>query len=123
MPRQSMEPDVLAYIDANPLCALSEITAALGVNRRSAQQAVNRMAARGEIYIGGYDRVVQGSGRVARLFVAGPGENATPPKPTRAQVRKQKNEWQRRKRAGRAVIERAAHYPGVFGVLIAQVSR
>ena len=121
--RKSMEPDVLQYIEANPQCAASDIRTALNLNTRSLQNALVRMIERGDIHVAEYGRVVPGSGRIARLFVAGPGQQARKPaRPSKAATNSRKAKWLREKRQMAAVLNRASSM-GVFGVVMAQIDR
>lgn len=123
MTRKSMEPEVLAYIESNPYCTTRDIYTALNKDKRSIERALNRMLRDGQIHIADFERVVPGSGRIARQFLAGPGKNVTPPKPTKARRRTYKTEWQRRKRASESVIKRASRNAGPFGMIVAQLTR
>lgn len=115
-------PVILAYVKDNPLCTTQDIIDASGIPARQVQGMIVRLINAGKMHIAAWEHQHSRRGKPARLFLIGPGENAPFPRPTKAQKRERKNEWQRAKRRQAAVIERASKNAGVFGILIAQVN-
>lgn len=114
-------PKVLAFIEKNPHCATAAMRQALGVPMRTLQRTLLMLQKRELIHVADYDYRLQGSGKPARLFLAGPGVNERRRKPTKTQSRHRRTQWQQKRRAGLSV-QRRAQGGGVFGVLIAQVT-
>lgn len=114
-------PLILEYIEANPQATAPEAAAALQMDKRKVEGNVKRLMEWGLIHISGYVRP-RGAGKIARMFVAGPGKNAVMPKTSPAQSNRLKLEWAQRKRAQDAVINGIAKY-GVFGVVASQLER
>lgn len=119
-PQNKTAPKVLAFIEKSPHCSTAAIHRAIGVSMRTLQRTLLMLQKRELIHIADYDYRLHGSGKPARLFVAGPGIDEKPHKPTKTQTRRRRTQWQQKRRAGLSV-QRRAQEGGVFGVLIAQV--
>lgn len=113
-------PRALAFIEKNPHCSTTAIQQALGVSMRTLQRTLLMLQKRELIHVADYDYRLHGSGKPARLFIAGPGANEKPHKPTKTQTRRRRIQWQQKRRSELSV-HRRAQAGGVFGVLIAQV--
>lgn len=114
-------PRLIKYLEANPDCSINDIISTLEIPRKSVEHNISMLMRENQVYISGYERPI-GSGKAARLFTLGQGENIQLKRTTIFQKRKSKTEWQRKKRATKKILTRAKE-SGVFGVVIAQLER